>query len=86
MFRTLAVSVICAGSLIGSAAPQSAGDQPPAELRDVNSFAGIADQTIRSRALFQEAAKVITSPRCMNCHPADDHPTQGNDLISMFRR
>jgi hypothetical protein len=36
--------------------------------------------TVDSRALFSEAAKVITSARCMNCHPADDHPTQGNDM------
>ena len=34
---------------------------------------------MRSRALFAEAAKVIMNPRCMNCHPATDHPLQGND-------
>lgn len=34
----------------------------------------------RSRALFTEAAKVIMHPRCMNCHPASDSPTQGNDM------
>jgi hypothetical protein len=33
-----------------------------------------------SRALFTEAAKVIMNPRCMNCHPASDRPTQGNDM------
>jgi hypothetical protein len=49
-------------------------------LRDPLSFTDITDQAARSRALFSEAAKVITSPRCMNCHPADDHPTQGNDM------
>src|SRR5207248_2034289 len=27
-----------------------------------------------------EAAKVITGPRCMNCHPAGDQPTQGDDM------
>ena len=31
------------------------------------------------RALFAEAAKVITDPRCVNCHPAGDHPLQGDD-------
>ena len=30
--------------------------------------------------LFTEAAKVIMNPRCMNCHPASDRPTQGNDM------
>ena len=49
-------------------------------LRDPSAFAGIADPAARSRALFTEAAKVITSPRCMNCHPAGDRPTQGNDM------
>ena len=52
---------------------------PGGDLRDPSSFSGIADQAARSRALFGEAAKVITSPRCMNCHPAGDSPTQGND-------
>jgi hypothetical protein len=49
-------------------------------LRSPEAFANIADRAARSRALFGEAAKVLTSPRCMNCHPAGDHPTQGNDL------
>ena len=50
-----------------------------AELRPPSAFANIADPATRSRALFTEAAKVFTSPRCMNCHPAGDHPTQGDD-------
>ena len=48
-------------------------------LRPVASFSGIADQGERSRALFNEIAKVITHPRCMNCHPAADRPLQGDD-------
>jgi hypothetical protein len=51
----------------------------PQALRPVASFSGIADQGERSRALFNEIAKVVTSPRCMNCHPAGDVPLQGND-------
>ena len=42
----------------------------PRDLRPVASFSAIADQGERSRALFNEIAKVITHPRCMNCHPA----------------
>ena len=49
------------------------------ELRPVSSFDGISDQAERSRALFNEVAKVVTNPRCMNCHPAGDRPLQGND-------
>lgn len=46
-------------------------------LRPAASFADIKDQRTRSIALFQEAGKVIESPRCMNCHPATERPTQG---------
>jgi hypothetical protein len=48
-------------------------------LRPVSSFTAIADRSERSRALFGEIAKVVTHPRCMNCHPAGEHPTQGAD-------
>jgi hypothetical protein len=51
----------------------------PRDLRPVSSFSGIADKTERSRAIFNEVAKVVTNPRCMNCHPAGDRPLQGND-------
>jgi hypothetical protein len=30
----------------------------------------------RSIALFREAGKVLQNPRCLNCHPVDDRPTQ----------
>ena len=51
----------------------------PRDLRPVASFSGISDQAERSRALFNEIAKVVTHPRCMNCHPAGNHPLQGNE-------
>jgi hypothetical protein len=50
------------------------------ELRSAQSFASIADPDARARALFTEAGKVIMSPRCQNCHPKDDRPTQGEDM------
>lgn len=56
------------------AAPASAED-----LASPDSFAGIADETARSVALFNEAGKVISHPRCVNCHPAGDRPLQGED-------
>lgn len=49
------------------------------DLRPVDDFAGIADQTQRSVALFEEAGKVILHPRCVNCHPATDRPLQGDE-------
>src|SRR4051812_38510480 len=58
---------------------ESAAAQGTNDLRSPSDFANIADTTARSKALFNESAKVITSPRCMNCHPAGNHPLQGND-------
>ena len=55
-------------------------DVPPAVdgLKPVASFDGIADRSARSRALFGEVARVLTSARCVNCHPPDEVPRQGD--------
>lgn len=45
-------------------------------LRPVSAFASIEDPRMRSLALFREAGRVIEHPRCMNCHPRGDRPTQ----------
>ena len=37
------------------------------------------DRAARSRASFDEMAKVIQSPRCLNCHPVTRQPLQGDD-------
>lgn len=49
-------------------------------LQTPSAFSSISDLAERSRAIFSEAAKVLTHPRCLNCHPASDRPTQANDL------
>jgi hypothetical protein len=71
----LAAIVMVAG--LGAGTEQSNAEAQP--LQPAESFAEIADQTQRSLALFNEAAKVITHPRCVNCHPAGDRPLQGED-------
>lgn len=53
------------------------GSAERAALAPPDSFAHIADPAARSAALFTEAGKVLTSPRCVNCHPAGDRPLQG---------
>jgi hypothetical protein len=58
--------------------PQAVAQQGP-DLKEPSAFSDIGDRAARSRALFSEGAKVITSPRCMNCHPAGDQPHQGDD-------
>lgn len=45
-------------------------------LQPISAFAGIKDGKARSIALFGEVGKVIQHPRCLNCHPAGDRPTQ----------
>lgn len=50
------------------------------DLRSPQSFDPIGDRAERSRALFVEAGRVIQSPRCLNCHPKGERPTQGNDM------
>jgi hypothetical protein len=58
--------------------PQALSDSSADTLASVDSFSGISDPAQRSAALFAEAAKVLTHPRCMNCHPAGDRPRQGD--------
>jgi hypothetical protein len=48
-------------------------------LKSPSEFDSISDATQRSKAIFTEIGRLLTNPRCMNCHPAGDHPLQGND-------
>jgi hypothetical protein len=74
IIATLAGSVV----ILATGAAVSAR-QPQLELKPAESFASITDQKQRAVALFNEAGKVIQSPRCVNCHPAGDRPSQGDD-------
>src|SRR5215831_17275020 len=47
-------------------------------LATPESFAAITDPQRRSIELFTELGKVLTHPRCVNCHPAGDRPRQGD--------
>lgn len=69
-----ATAIVLAGMAV-SAAPPDAGRT----LKPVDTFTSIADERARSVALFQEAGKVITHARCVNCHPAGDRPAQGDE-------
>jgi hypothetical protein len=69
----------CVAAIVGGDVVPKAIAQVSESLRPPSAFADIADRAARSRALFAEAAKVITSPRCMNCHPAGDNPSQGDN-------
>ncbi len=74
LIAAMAVAALAATSLAWS--PQSAGfvhlarpDSSPVQ----SSKAGTA------QAAFLRAWTVFDSPRCRNCHPADDAPLQGDD-------
>ncbi len=77
-------TVLCclAASLLGwqllRATPAQA--QSRAALAPVEDFDKIGDPRRRSLALFKEAGKVIMHPRCLNCHPVDNTPRQGEDM------
>ena len=75
-------SLLAGGALLSSVRAAASADPAPAAaetLKSAASFASIQDPTARSLALFAEAGKVINSPRCMNCHPVQRAPTQGDD-------
>ncbi len=76
LFALIAGMALCLPSAPGVA--QTAAGSADA-LRAPDVFSNVPDRAARSRALFGEMAKVITGPRCMNCHPAGDHPLQGSD-------
>jgi hypothetical protein len=57
---------------------EAVSNSSPDSLASVESFSSISDQEERSVAYFSELGKVLTSPRCLNCHPASDRPRQGD--------
>jgi hypothetical protein len=59
-------------------AAYAAPDSPSEPLASVESFSSIGDTAARSAAIFTELGKVLTHPRCLNCHPAGDRPRQGD--------
>jgi hypothetical protein len=65
--------------LLPQAGSVASAEQASSDLRPPSAFSSVADPHGRSVALFQEAGKVIQHPRCINCHPAGDHPLQGED-------
>ncbi len=73
----VALAVAAALSL-GALAVPAASDDAADKLAAPESFAGIADPAARSAALFVELGKVLTHPRCLNCHPSGDRPRQGD--------
>lgn len=76
----LGAASLSALALTAVSLAQEPATPPAATLKPASHFDAIADKAERSRALFAEAGKVIMHPRCVNCHPADNHPRQGMDM------
>jgi hypothetical protein len=73
-----ALEVVAAAMVTGALCAPAVAEGPSQQLAPVESFASIPDEAARSAALFIELGKVLTHPRCMNCHPAGDRPRQGD--------
>jgi len=80
MARTRALAAGAALLVLVAGAGLRVGAETGDTLRPVSDFAGIVDDDARAAALFEEAAKVLTHPRCMNCHPVGDRPFQTDQL------
>src|SRR5512132_3756915 len=70
------VSVVVLSACLPAA--RAVSENAPEGLASVESFSSIGDTAARSAAIFTELAKVLTHPRCLNCHPAGDRPRQGD--------
>jgi len=81
--RSVALAVFVIGSAAVALSAALAQSSPPPvanqSLKSPAEFESIGDKADRSRAMFTEIAKVLTHPRCMNCHPAGANPLQGAD-------
>jgi hypothetical protein len=71
------VLVTALALLVGVLTAYAASDKKSDGLAAPESFAAIDDTAARSAAIFGELGKVLTNPRCVNCHPAGDRPHQG---------
>jgi len=65
------------GVTCATAPARRPGPAPKVALRTVADFADLGEDTARGQALFTELGRVLTHPRCVNCHPAADRPLQG---------
>jgi len=71
----VSVAALTMSVLTNDAISDTAADK----LASPESFASIAAPEQRSVAYFVELGKVLTHPRCVNCHPAGDRPHQGDE-------
>ena len=76
--RMLGAGMMLTSIVTAMGTAHAASESPSNSLAPPESFSSIADVNQRSAALFTELGKVLTHPRCVNCHPAGDRPRQGD--------
>jgi hypothetical protein len=76
---SMRTAAILAATGCALALPAALAQTAAPPLKAPADFAAISNQAERSRAIFAEVGRVLTHPRCMNCHPAGEHPLQGTD-------
>ena len=70
LYGSLMLFLACFSIGLSNTDPESAKDVPsPTIKKDVTA----------SVEAFNQMMKVIAHKRCVNCHPSDDHPRQGED-------
>lgn len=69
-------AALIAGATALAAAFAQTAPAPAPGLKPLAAFDSIKDEKERGLALFAEIGKVLQHPRCLNCHPAGDSPTQ----------
>lgn len=72
----VAVFLLCAACLTRAVATAPPPEPKPSQLRSVDELTSSTDPTQRALVAFAEASRVLTHPRCVNCHPPDDQPRQ----------
>src|SRR5258708_1834753 len=78
--KPAAFAIIATATLALSPASANADEANTHQtLKSPSEFVSISNATERSQTIFGEIGKLLTHPRCMNCHPAGDHPRQGAD-------
>ena len=81
LFRKPAAFAMIAAAALALSSALANADQANTHqtLKSPSEFMSISNVAERSQAIFGEIGKLLTHPRCMNCHPAGDHPLQGAD-------
>lgn len=73
--RPLAVAALVGVAVMGTGVITGWGSRAGGTAR----FVAPASAATPASDLFAPVASVLRNPRCMNCHPRDDRPRQGDD-------